>query len=91
MIEVIVEQVKSILSQDGQEVDPSSINAKTPLIGQTLDSMNIVNLCLSLEEIAEDEGFEFDWTSKTAMSKSRSMFRSIETLSEEFLSQKEKK
>jgi hypothetical protein len=47
-------------------------------------------LCLSLEEIAE-EGFEFDWTSKTAMSKSKSMFRSIESLAEEFLSQKEKK
>ena len=36
-------------------------------------------------------GFEFDWTSKTAMSKSRSMFRTIESLAEEFLYQKEKK
>ena len=49
--------------------------------------MGLVQLCLSLEEKAEELGFEFDWTTETAMSRSRGMFRSIESLSEEFLAQ----
>ena len=35
------------------------------------------------------EGFEFDWTSEAAMSKSRSMFRSVAALAEEFSNQSE--
>jgi acyl carrier protein len=52
-----------------------------------LDSMKLVEVCLSLEDAAEDKGFEFDWTSDAAMSKSRSMFRSVLSLSEEFYEQ----
>lgn len=52
-----------------------------------LDSMKLVEVCLSLEDAAEDKGFEFDWTSDVAMSKSRSMFRSVLSLSEEFYEQ----
>jgi hypothetical protein len=42
-----------------------------------------------LEDLAEDRGFEFDWTSETAMSKSHSMFRSVSALAEEFCNQSE--
>src|SRR5262245_14214023 len=52
-----------------------------------LDSQKLLELCLSLEDIATDLGFEFDWTSEMAMSKSRSMFRTAGALAEEFLSQ----
>ena len=48
--------------------------------------MGLVQLCLSLEEKADELGFEFDWT-ETAMSRSRGMFRSVDSLSEEFVSQ----
>lgn len=64
-----------------------------PLIGNdsVLDSMKLVELCLALEDRAADLGFEFDWTSDAAMSKSRSMFRTAGALATEFLSQMESK
>ena len=70
----------------------SSIDDNTPLIGEDspLDSMNIVNLCLRLEDLANDQDFNFDWSGET-MSKSKSMFRSVSSLSEEFSRQKNSK
>lgn len=61
------------------------------LIGgeSVLDSMKLVELCLALEDKASDLGFEFDWTSEAAMSRSRSMFRTAGSLAAEFLSQME--
>jgi len=84
MVEIIINEIKSIL--DNSDI---SLDAKTPLIGDDspLDSMNIVNLCIRLEEISEEQGFNFDWTGET-MSKSKSMFVSIENLANEFESQK---
>jgi acyl carrier protein len=69
------------------------IQDEMPLIGSdsVLDSMKLVELCLALEDKAGDLGFEFDWTSDTAMSKSRSMFRTAGSLAAEFLSQMESK
>jgi acyl carrier protein len=57
--------------------------------GSILDSMKLVELCLELEDKATDLGFEFDWTSDAAMSKSRSMFRTAGSLAAEFSSQME--
>jgi len=72
--------------------DSISIDGNTSLIGEDtpLDSMNIVNLCLRLEDLAKTQGFDFDWSGET-MSKSKSMFRSVTFLSEEFLNQKKSK
>ena len=69
------------------------ITIDMPLIGSesVLDSMKLVELCLALEDKAGDLGFEFDWTSDAAMSKSRSMFRTAGALVAEFLSQMESK
>ena len=53
--------------------------------------MKLVEVCLALEDLADEHGFEFDWTSEAAMSKSRSMFRSVVALAEEFASQSEAK
>lgn len=74
--------------------DPSfEVTDGMPLIGSesVLDSMKLVELCLALEDLAYDLGFEFDWTSDSAMSRSRSMFRTAGSLVEEFISQKESK
>ena len=58
--------------------------------GETLlDSMKLVEVCLALEDLADDHGFEFDWTSEAAMSKLRGMFRSVAALAEEFANQSE--
>jgi hypothetical protein len=67
----------------------SPVSESTPLIGddRALNSMKLLELCLSLEDMAKDLGFEFDWTSETAMSKSRSMFRTAGALATEFLLQ----
>lgn len=62
-----------------------------PLIGgeSVLDSMRLVELCLTLEDKASELGFEFDWTSEAAMSRSRSMFRTAGSLANEFVGQME--
>ncbi len=67
------------------------ITEDLPLIGSNgvLDSLKLVELCLALEDRAADLGFEFDWTSATAMSKSRSMFRTAGSLAAEFIGQME--
>jgi acyl carrier protein len=74
--------------------DPSvAVADSTALIGdgRVLDSMRLVELCLLLEDKALEIGFEFDWTSEVAMSKSRSMFRTAGSLANEFISQMELK
>jgi hypothetical protein len=49
--------------------------------------MKLVEVCIKLEDLADKHGFEFDWTSEAAMSKSRSMFRSVATLADELARQ----
>jgi acyl carrier protein len=61
----------------------------TTLLGgdSIIDSMKLVELCLALEDHAAELGFEFDWTSEAALSKSRSMFRTAGSLAAEFCQQ----
>jgi hypothetical protein len=68
-----------------------SVTEDLPLIGSesALDSMRLVELCIALEDKAAELGFEFDWTSDAAMSRSRSMFRSAGSLASEYFSQME--
>lgn len=67
------------------------VSEEMHLIGgeSLLDSMQLVEVCLTLEDLADEHGFEFDWTSRTAMSKSRSMFRNVSALAGEFAIQSE--
>ena len=87
MEKIIIEEIYELIENKNLK-----INSETPLIGDDspLDSMNIVSLCVRLEEIAEEMNFEFDWSGET-MSKSKSMFISVSKLSEEFLRQKNSK
>lgn len=84
--DIVISVVKEALEAKTEVTD----NMK--LIGgeSLLDSMKLVQVCLALEDIADDQGFEFDWTSEVAMSKSQSMFRNIRALAEEFASQSNK-
>ncbi len=65
------------------------IKDDTPLIGEYshMDSMKLVELCLALEDYAGELGFEFDWASEHAMSKSKSMFKNVGSLANEFIAQ----
>ncbi len=87
MIDTIISEIKEMF---GGKIPGghSSLNEQTSLIGDNspLDSMALVQLCIRLEEIAEERGFEFDWTGET-LSKSKSIFSSIGTLAKEFESQ----
>jgi acyl carrier protein len=87
-----IEQAKEIVIRainDALE-GKAEISEDMQLIGGgVVDSMKLVEVCLALEDLADEHGFEFDWTSDAAMSKSRGMFRSVSALSEEFASQSE--
>ena len=69
------------------------ISDSSPLIGgsSSIDSMNLVQICLALEEKSEEDGFEFDWTSEKALSITNSVFRTPATLAEEYNRQKNNK
>ena len=68
-------------SEDNIEIDEDS-----PLVGgdSAVDSMGLVQLCLALEDMALDKGFNFDWTSEKAMSAMKSIYKSPKTLADEF-------
>ena len=80
----VFDTIKALLEGKSQVVAED-----TPLIGgeSLLDSMKLVELCLALEDKAVDLGFDFDWTSDAAMSKSRSIFRTAGSLANEFINQ----
>ena len=71
------------------ETAAAAITPETPLIGgeAALSSMKLVELCVALEDAAIDQGFEFDWTSEAAMSRLKSMFRSVQALADEYARQ----
>ena len=84
----VFDAIKALLEDKSQNVTDD-----TALIGggSLFNSMKLVELCLALEDKATDLGFEFDWTSDAAMSKSLSMFRTAGSLAAEFINQKETK
>ena len=88
-----IEQAKEIVLEAISEVleGKAEVAENMQLIGgeSLLDSMKLVEVCLALEDLADEHGFEFDWTSEAALSKSRSMFRSVAALAEEFANQSE--
>ena len=89
-----IEEIKSeVFNQISRLLTDKSlvVGDELPLIGSdsALDSMRLVELCISLEDKAAELGFEFDWTSDAAMSRSRSMFRTAGSLAAEYLSQME--
>jgi hypothetical protein len=75
----IVEKVKSLLVELG-DLSAAEISEDTALIGPgaTIKSRVIVEILLALEEYAEDDlDTEFDWTSDSAISIERSVFRAV--------------
>lgn len=88
-----IEQAKEIVIFAITDVleGKAEVAEEMQLIGgqSLLDSMKLVELCLALEDLADEHNFEFDWTSEAAMSKSRSMFRNVAALAEEFAAQSE--
>lgn len=93
LTEEIILFIKEKLEESGAEINQiNEVSINTPLIGKNgvIDSMGIVELCLMLEDKALNENFEFDWTSDSAMSNSRSMFKSVDSIAENFIEQSNK-
>lgn len=86
-LSIVLEAIKEINGES--EGASNNVGAETALVGTNavLDSMALVQLCLVLEDKASDIGFDFDWTSDAAMSKSKGMYGSVEALADEFYSQ----
>ena len=84
--DMITNLVQEALDNEGTKL---KVSAEMSLIGEKalLDSTKLVELCLAIEDKASEAGFDFDWTSENAMSKFSSMFRSIKSLSEEYINQ----
>lgn len=87
---IVISIITEALEQAELE-DEIQVTEEMQLIGgeSLLDSMGLVGVCLELEDLADEHGFEFDWTSDATMSKSRSMFRTVAALAEEFANQSE--
>ncbi len=86
VIEIILNFISDTIKKNNVELE---INEEMQILGDRggLDSMKLVELCLLLEETSEEYGFDFDWTSEKAMSKTNSIFKSPKTLAEEFKDQ----
>lgn len=84
VFEIIHDLIYKII--DSKEIE---INENSRLIGSDalLDSMGLVELCVNLEDRASDMGFEFDWTSESAMSRTSSIFGTAGSLASEFFRQ----
>lgn len=73
-----------VLQKVRQLTENNSISLDSKLIGSSgvLDSLGLVELCIQLEDEAREDGFEFDWTSDSAMSNSRGVFQTVASLQE---------
>ena len=76
----LISLIKNFLNEEIE------LEENTPLIGglSSIDSMNLVQICLALEEQSEADGFDFDWRSERAMSSLNSIFKTPQTLAEEY-------
>lgn len=83
--EKILEIARGILTDTTAHIDKNLV-----LVGsqRAIKSRELVELCLALEEYAEELNFEFDWTSESAMSPTKSIFRTLGTLIESFEQQR---
>jgi hypothetical protein len=83
--ELNFEMLSKILLEINKE-SSISFSLESKLIGpeKIIDSLGLVQLCVSLEDLGEEFGFNFDWTSEVAMSRSQSMFRNLQSLIDEF-------
>lgn len=82
-----LEELNAVLS-----LEHGLVGLSSNLMGgeEPIDSISLVEICLRLEDFARELGFDFDWTSENAMSGSRGIFMTVETLLTEFREQMSK-
>lgn len=83
--ELIVASLKSIIEEDETMDSVPVLNASTRLIGDNavVESIGLVNLISDLEEVLDDEyGYVLTIADERAMSREKSPFLDVGTLSE---------
>lgn len=89
---LILKKVQGLIASAG-DVPVDRVAENMALIGpeSALSSRQLIEVLLELEEFAEDElGTEFDWTSDSALSLSRSVLRTVGVLTDHLYSLSEK-
>lgn len=84
VIHFLVQEVSAISG-----VPASNLSELTPLLGgrTVLNSRGLVELLVALEEFSEDKlHVQFDWTSDSAMSANRSVYRTVGSLADHIAS-----
>jgi len=83
----LIEMIKEVIQEE------ITLEEETPLIGgnSSIDSMNLVQICIALEDKSKIDNFEFDWTSEKAMSELNSIFKNPRTLASEYNKQMSQK
>ena len=81
-----VDLIFQLLASDCLPDRAREFSSESTLLGDggLADSMKLVELCLALEDKADALGFQFDWTSDKAMSEHAGMFRTVQSLADEF-------
>ncbi len=80
VLRFLVQEVSSITGAPAE-----AFSADTPLIGRgtQLNSRDLVELLVALEEFSDEKlHVRFDWTSDSAMSESRSIYRTLGSLAD---------
>lgn len=88
LVTQIVGFVQEIIDERSEGDQRPVVKNDSVLVGNNaiIDSHNLVELMLAIEEFAEDElNVEFDWQSDATLSAARSIFRSSETLADHLL------
>ena len=87
IVNFLISTVTDILAQTNAP-ELLNISEDTALFGRdgVLDSLMLVELMLALEDFCNANGIEFVWTSDSAMSQRRSVYRSVASLTDFVLS-----
>jgi hypothetical protein len=84
VVHFILQEVSAIAG-----VSVNNLSESTPLIGgkTVLNSRGLVELLVALEEFSEETlHVQFDWTSDSAMSANRSVYRTVGSLADHIAS-----
>ncbi len=78
-LQIVIDAVKEYIDDDS-----TTINKETILLGNNavVDSIGLVNLIVDIEGALSEKDLEITLTSEDAMSRRKSPFRSVETLSD---------
>lgn len=87
VVAFLARAVREILEREGQG-EISEITEETPIWGRegTFSSLMLVELMLTLEDFCTENRLRFVWTNDAAMSKCRSVYRSVGSLTDFILS-----